>query len=271
MSPSLTTIMNAVNLAYKTSEDWIAAAASRSGSLFGVFAYGSMNTGLYIHNVSDIDCYAVYVPTIEEGLMQTHRVSTTFEYPYGQITIKDIREFMKMINKASINFLQCLFTPYAKVNSKYSQLWDLRIIANNERIAYNNPYTTCHATIGHLQHNMSDSMKNGIVIEDSYARTKMWCNIMQLINFMEKYLNGNTLFVRCLPAPSGIRTIKKDGVDDLNFDALLRYGEDIIHELREVMDRRYSPGYINEALADKVEHFAYEIIMMEGKQYVCRN
>lgn len=92
-------------------------------NIIGIFLFGSQNYGTDIET-SDIDSKCLIIPT-EEQLFLNEKVNnqTLFLDNNEQCSIVDIREYIKMVKKQSINFVEILFTDYYLINPKYRWIW----------------------------------------------------------------------------------------------------------------------------------------------------
>lgn len=75
--------------------------------------YGSQNYGLSLEEdgyISDYDFKCIVLPSLREITDDEHCASRTVEFKGGQIDIKDIRLFAKLIEKMNPAYLECLLT-----------------------------------------------------------------------------------------------------------------------------------------------------------------
>lgn len=158
--------------------------------VLGIFAIGSMNYGLYQEGISDVDTKAIIIPSWNE-ILNNGYVSNTishFTLDSGICSIKDIRSFIKELNKSNMNSYELLFTPFCYINPTYQKYWDQ--IANNEtreQIAYNDIKTLLSTNIAtikeHLNSKKITSKKYSLAVRLIYASVK-------IIN--------NDSFIKCL-------------------------------------------------------------------------
>lgn len=104
-------------------------------NIIGIFLFGSQNYGTDIET-SDIDSKCLIIPTVEQ-LFFNEKVNnqTLFLNNNEQCSIIDIREYIKMIKKQNINFVEILFTDYRLINQKYRWIWK-QFTACKESFAY---------------------------------------------------------------------------------------------------------------------------------------
>lgn len=140
--------------------------------------YGSQNYDIDTEH-SDVDVKAIYVPTHEEAILSSKRVSTTLYAPSGShCEIKDIRKMNKMFLKQNINFLEILFTDYFIINAQYSnEIYALR--ANAENIAVcNKPKGLC---------SIAGQAQSAVFSYQKAKKLKTLANIIFLYEFLAKY------------------------------------------------------------------------------------
>lgn len=80
-----------------------------------VALYGSQNYGLVIEaegHVSDYDFKCVVLPSLRELVDEKDEASLTIDFEGGQIDIKDIRLFSRLIEKMNPAYLECLMTEH---------------------------------------------------------------------------------------------------------------------------------------------------------------
>ena len=103
---------------------------------------GSQNYGLDLYTddyVSDIDCFAVVLPSFDDFVNLNHQISTTLVLENNEhINVKDIRSMFELYSKQNIQYLETLFTDYKIINKKYknyaNRLFEMKYdIANISR------------------------------------------------------------------------------------------------------------------------------------------
>lgn len=148
--------------------------------VLGIFAIGSMNYGLYQEGISDVDTKAIIIPSWDEILNNNYVNNTIshFTLDSGICSIKDIRSFIKELNKSNMNSYELLFTPFCYINPTYQKYWDQ--IANSktrEQIVYNDIKTllsTNIATIkGHLNSKKLTPKRYSHAVRLIYASKKI--------------------------------------------------------------------------------------------------
>lgn len=81
-------------------------------SIAFISLYGSQNYWMETEQ-SDFDFKAVHIPSLEELAENSKPVSTTIEYNWWQIDLKDIRIFIENIWKMNPVYIETLFTEYS--------------------------------------------------------------------------------------------------------------------------------------------------------------
>lgn len=112
--------------------------------------HGSFN---YLCNTpeSDVDAKLIVVPTWNDIVNCAKPLSETIKGPYGDINVTDVRLFIgNNLRKQNFNFIECLFTPYKRVNTEYWDLWQL-LIEHREDIAHYNPVEAVRTMMGQME------------------------------------------------------------------------------------------------------------------------
>lgn len=149
----------------------------KSHKIVGIFAYGSMNYGLYVDG-SDVDIRVLILPTLDDLALGYNDISTTWDCNDGShIEFLDIRKFFKAVRKQNINFVEILFTEWYYIDNKYKAIWQL-ITDNAEKIARYSPILTYYAARG-----MADKYKK-------LGGAKGKANLARLYEFLCKYLDN---------------------------------------------------------------------------------
>lgn len=164
--------------------------------ILGVFLYGSQNYGLAGEG-SDVDAYAIYVPTLDEIARLDKPISITFEFECGNVTIKDVRLMCQMWKKQGINFVEILFTEYYLINQRYEDSFDT-VREFREYIATYNPQQAINSAI----HSALNKLKG------PYVTSKQYINGMMTLSFIQNYILGKS-YINCIMVPEHRREIWK--------------------------------------------------------------
>lgn len=159
----------------------------KEDSILGIFAYGSMNYGLWDKRYSDVDSKLIIIPNFEDMCLCQDWMSKELHLEDEHIEIKDIRELRKMFLKQNINFIEILYTDYFILNPKYTELWKTYFVDNREAIAHYDRDKTLKSISGQVIHNLKQDPNNN----------KKLCNAHRLYYFLENYLN-NKVYLECI-------------------------------------------------------------------------
>lgn len=161
-------------------------------NVLGVFLYGSQNYNLATEN-SDVDTVAIIVPTFSDLCLRSP-ISKELNIDEEHCNVKDIREYMKMIKKQNINFIETLFTEYFWVNPKYQSIWASFTIQNNNLVQFDPDRAIVAA-----YHQAENTFKQLLNTKDDDKITigKKFVNTYRLIDFCYKFYNGKD-FLSCI-------------------------------------------------------------------------
>lgn len=90
-----------------------------------IWIYGSQNYGLAEYSEeyqSDIDFKAVIVPSLDDLVYNNKPKSTTLDYKWGQIDLKDVRVFIETLVKCNPAYVETLYTPYCIYSKSYEPI-----------------------------------------------------------------------------------------------------------------------------------------------------
>lgn len=167
---------------------------------------GSQNYGLDLYTddyVSDIDCFAVVLPSFDDFVNLNHQISTTLVLDNNEhINIKDIRSMFELYSKQNIQYLETLFTDYKIINKKYKQYAN-KIFAMKYDIANISRDLLIRSIFGmssekyHALHHPYPSIIDKI---NKYGYDgKQLCHLIRLYYFLRGLENGYD-FKKCLTA-----------------------------------------------------------------------
>lgn len=168
---------------------------SKGFDVFYIALYGSQNYGIDTET-SDIDLKAIIIPTLEQLVRQTKPTSTVFNYEWGQVEVKDIRNYIESAVKVNGNFIELLNTeyylsPYQKeaevLRSFYSRLldsqWEIYLRA-------------CQWMVMQKFHALRHPFPSKLDVIGTYGYDpKQLCHIIRLTLLMERYLNKDYSFI----------------------------------------------------------------------------
>lgn len=150
--------------------------------------YGSMNYGTFNPKISDVDTKLIVLPSyktlvwdapfIKEYKLKEYKSLNNIEL----CTVMDIRHFTNNLLKQSINFLETLFSDYGEMmDLDFFPLWGTYFLANKELIAHYDEKACIHAACYQALHTLQ---------QDAEHNGKKYANVLRLIDFMNKYLQG---------------------------------------------------------------------------------
>lgn len=182
---------------------------------------GSQNYGLDTQK-SDIDTRLIVCPTFYDLAMNKQPVSSThIRVNDEHIDFKDTRLAIQLFKKQNLNFLECLFSPYAIVNPIYADEWN-RLVEVRERIARYNPRQAVKSMQGvaytKYKQLENDSPAHAEDIKKFGYSTKELCHLKRIEEYLARYIGGKQ-YADCLisGSPAFLKDVKY-GVFDL-YDA----------------------------------------------------
>ena len=158
--------------------------------LLGVFAYGSMNYGIYIEGISDVDTKAILIPSFSDLILR-EPVSKEIHLANDEhCEVKDIRELVKMFKKQNINSLEILYTDYCWVNPFYKEVWEDTCIKNRDKVVYYDVNKAIQSICGQAIHTIKQDPLNGKKISNGF----------RLYYFLVDYTSGKP-YRECIKQP----------------------------------------------------------------------
>ena len=143
--------------------------------------HGSQNYCLDLPT-SDVDAKLIVVPSWDEIIHCAKPASETIKGPYGDINVTDIRLFIgNNLRKQNFNFIECLFTPYYRVNPKYADLWN-ELTAYREDIAHYKPEEAVRTMMGQMENQKKRWGK--------FDDTKTLYHMLRIEWAIAQYVNG---------------------------------------------------------------------------------
>ena len=115
--------------------------------IWAVMLYGSQNYGLDTPD-SDIDTKTLLIPSPRDVILGTKMVSTDLQISDGGLSnVKDYRAMFQNYLKGNINFVETLFTKYARVSIRYG-IWFNELRRERDLIANCQPRKLVHMAAG---------------------------------------------------------------------------------------------------------------------------
>lgn len=163
--------------------------------VFYIALYGSQNYNLQTEN-SDLDFKAIIIPTLEDLVRQTKPTSKVYMYEWGQVEVKDIRNYIESAVKVNINFIELLTTEYW-----YSEKWFYASTMRDffEPLLKEQGEIYLRANLGMIMqkyHAFSHPFPSKLAVIEKFGYDpKQLCHIVRLRILMERYLEGNLSYI----------------------------------------------------------------------------
>lgn len=208
-------------------------------------ANGSMNYNLWDEE-SDVDTKLLMIPTAYDLFLDKKHLNKVEIMDNGEhCTVKDFRDYFKIIYKANINFLEILCTEYYVVNPQYKIYWEY-LRKHCDDIANLNPQKLIFSSLGMAMEKAKkichDSPANHELIEKYGYVAKELQHIMRLYLFVKRYLVDGAPFSQA---------IWVDGYDSFGKESMYR---------DEMMDiKRYRIVFMPEDAKLKAENYVMKM------------
>lgn len=158
-------------------------AGYQKDEILGVFVYGSQNYN-YAHADSDVDTKAIIIPSWNR-LVHEPILTKEHHWENGEhCEVKDIREFVKMLYKQNVNFLEVLFTDYALVNSAFKNFYEERILTLREKIVRYDVHYGIASICGQAIHTLHQAEIRPVWGEAD----KKYGNALRLMKYLKHYV-----------------------------------------------------------------------------------
>lgn len=102
-----------------------------------ICVYGSQNYGLDINNEeyqSDVDMKAIVVPTLDDLIANSKPVSEVIDTEWGQVDVKDIRNYFEVLLKGNPAYIETLFTHYYIVDDAFKEEFSEILLLRNDLV-----------------------------------------------------------------------------------------------------------------------------------------
>lgn len=204
---------------------------SKEYNVFYIALYGSQNYWIDTEK-SDLDFKAIIIPTLEDLVNQTKPTSKVLEYDWGQVEVKDIRNYIESAVKVNVNFIELLSTEHYL--SVYPEAEEFRSfftpLLREQWIIY---LRACYGMILQKFHALRHPFPSKLeVIEKFGYDPKQLCHIVRLELLMERYLKWDYSFYHSWVEKDLLMEIKSirhsQWYVDAILDAKLQLGENII-------------------------------------------
>jgi len=215
--------MRTIQEALKEHYDAVIEYGINPNNILGVFLYGSQNYGVDLPT-SDVDTKAVFVPTLEQLVLDKKMVNHEIHLPNGEhCEVMDVRHIVNEFRKQNINFVEVLFTEHCFINSYYEDLWNDYYISNRDRIGRYDIKRGVNSIVGQATHTINQNKTNG----------KKIANGLRLLYFLEHLLAGapyEDCIVPVEPVREEIKALK--AIEELESDTGATYLLEKFDELK---------------------------------------
>lgn len=189
-------------------------------------ANGSMNYNLWDEQ-SDVDTKMLMIPTAYDLFLDKKHINKVEIMDNDEhCTVKDFRDYFKILHKANINFLEILCTEYYVVNPQYKIYWEY-LRKHCDDIANLNPQKLIFSSLGMAIEKAKkichDSPANHELIEKYGYVAKELQHIMRLYLFVKRYLIDGAPFSQAICIDES-NSLGKENLYRDEMMAIKRYG-----------------------------------------------
>ena len=208
-------------------------------------ANGSMNYNLWDEK-SDVDTKLLMIPTAYALFLDKKHLNKVEIMDNDEhCTVKDFRDYFKILHKANINFLEILCTDYYVVNPMYAMYWEY-LRKHCDDIANLNPQKLIFSSLGMAMEKAKkichDSPANHELIEKYGYVAKELQHIMRLYLFVKRYLIDGAPFSQAI------------WIDERN-----SLGKENVYRDEMMAIKRYNIVYSSEDAKAKAEHYVMKM------------
>lgn len=235
---------------------------------------GSQNYGL-ADEESDVDTKSLVVPSFENLIFNSKRLSTTLEVAptIEHADVKDAREMFNCFRKQNINFVEILFTPYVDIVPNSMNFY-LELYNRREDIAHYNRHQALHAMCGHM-------MEKYHAFDHPYPSRMEYINLfgydpkqlhhqLRFKEFLERYFKDEP-YEDCLKPrdPKFLKAVKR-GIIPLKEAKMLR--EDLKSWQERFLAEKHDqiPDQPNQELDKWMNELIYDAFLTMYKERVFR-
>ena len=201
--------------------------------VFYVALYGSQNYGIDTPS-SDFDWKAIIVPSLDELISQSKPTSKVYEYQWGQIEVKDIRNYIESAVKVNVNFIELLNTEYYYSSDMRNALklrWFFNQLLAEQGIIY---LRACHWMMMQKVHALRHEYPSKREVLDKFGYDpKQLCHIVRLKLLMKRYVNNNYSFYHEWIEKELLMELKQQPHSHEYVDAIV---ENNIHDAQKIID-----------------------------------
>ena len=200
-------------------------------AVLGAFAYGSMNYGLFIPGISDVDTKVIVVPSLDNCIFD-RPISKDTSIDDTVCTVKDIRLIVNNYKKQSINFIETLFTPYFVLNPLYEDIFQQYFLDHREAIARYDVYTAFKNACYYCKKHLDKLFKMYVI--DNKTDNKTYVTVMRLLDFISRYFKGTESYEDCL-IPKRVQELR-----DIRLNPSSTYSFDELQKLQTIFHFYFS-------------------------------
>ena len=200
-----------------------------NNNVIGIFLVGSQNYRTDI-NTSDVDSKVLITPTLKEIYENKRGENKTYKTKSGEVTVKDIRCFLKELKKQNINIIETLFTDFCIVNEPYKNIIE-ELRKHRNEIAVYDRLRSMKSTKG-----IAFQYYNKIFGADGKVNPKHVANLIRLENYVKNYIE-NKEYLECIqPKGEQLEFIKQIRAGELGQSSLIQIADGTINSINILID-----------------------------------
>lgn len=239
---------------------------SKGYDVFYIALYGSQNYWIDTAS-SDVDLKAIVIPTLAQLVSQTKPTSTVYNYEWGQVEVKDIRNYIESAVKVNVNFIELLNTEYylsddwkaaETLKSFYKRLLD-----SQGQIYLRACLWMQEQKFHALRHPFPSKLE---VIERFGYDPKQLCHIIRLTLLMERYIKWDYSFIHTWEEKDFLIEVKNGYFTDKLAGMV---AEEWIARAKKVVDEYTTPPTFD--TKQKLIEFSRNIIINRISQWLKEN
>ena len=207
--------------------------------VWATMLYGSQNYGLDTPD-SDIDTKTLLIPSPRDVILGTKMVSTDLQISDGGLSnVKDYRAMFQNYLKGNINFVETLFTKYARVNLQLG-MWFIRLRRERDLIANCQPRKLVHMAAGMANQKYVafekpfESKKE--VLEKYGYDPKQLHHLCRLQYFIDDYCTNMSFEVALIPPKDKIEFLYYLKTDPISYEHAVTLKEKTMTEINNMVE-----------------------------------
>lgn len=239
---------------------------SKGYDVFYIALYGSQNYWIDTDS-SDVDLKAIVIPTLSELVSQTKPTSKVYNYEWGQVEVKDIRNYIESAVKVNVNFIELLNTEYCLSDdwkaAETLKSFYKRLLDSQWQIYLRACLWMQEQKFHALRHPFPSKLD---VIERFGYDPKQLCHIIRLALLMERYRKWNYSLVHTWEERDFLISVKNWYFTNKMAD---KVAEDWMCIARKVVDEYTIPSTFD--TKKKLIDFSRNIIINRISQWLNEN